>query len=315
MVRALDGAGHDVVALGVGGHRRFAGAVRSVRIRPSNSGTLVATEVAAGPWSGLAPGLLAFWHNDKLIRALRVEHQRAPLDAVVERLTPFSYGIEAICNKLEIPHVFEVRPPAPWQAWSGLDTEMQRAARAVHDFAVRRTRMLFAAGDALAAEYRAVTSVPVRALPAGQPTLPAARPTLRGPKVVGLAGPLNALADLPLVAAAAELLPAGIRVAAPAGRRFDAGLLMPASRPDRNPARLAGYIAAGLPVVVSRGSLGDRLLPYDRKAVYDVDDPHSLAAAMVRAAGLPIRESPTPLDRWMLDAEVISEGLEHLRRG
>lgn len=316
---ALAAAGHEVIALCMGGEGRLPGVSRTVRLQPSNAGRLVADHVAAGGWEALAAPLEIFWNNDKLIRALRIEHQRAPLDAVVERMTPFTFAMQALCAKLEVRHVFEVRPPAVWDVWTRLGPEGGRLAHAVHLFAARRTDMIFAASEDLAAEYRDITPVPVRTL-AGQHR-PAARARRRGGRrfTVGVSGPLNRFADLPLLRSAAEHLPEQVAVSVRERDLvdFDAGLILPASRPDGNAARLSRYIAAGIPVVVSAGSLGDRLLPASRKAVYEVDDPRSLAAAMIAVSRLP--EPPSGVDEgapspWDIDAALIVEGLAQLAR-
>ena len=321
---ALARAGHEVVVFCVNGDGTLPGR-KKVKIRPIRGTTELRDFLRVRERFALGKELWSLMLNPAIVQAIRSEHERAPFDGIIERLALWGYGAGTLSRLLGIPHVLEVNSPILWEQAAYRELLLEVAAGAVHDHLARQTDAIFTVSEALAEDYRRLTGVPVSVLPNGvdverfNPAVRAQpRPRWARGFVAGFIGTMKPFHDLETVAAAAELLPPGVRVvmigsgpgvarlaetpAALAGKLllpgpvlhdevpgvlgwFDLGLVPATSgHPYLSPLKLPEYLAVGLPVVVAAGSQADQLVEEPAKAVYESGDRESLAAAIIAIA-------------------------------
>ncbi|HLQ60801.1 MAG TPA: glycosyltransferase [Candidatus Acidoferrales bacterium] len=219
LLRAFQRAGHRVTAILALGEGPVPGADHVVRLRPSEAADRLRVALTDGGRATLARELWAALLNPALEAALEAEHRRERLDAVLERLSLWSFAAPFFCRRNGIPHALEVNSHLPSEQVRHREHELVDAFTAVHDLTVAQAGVLFCVSRPLADRYRELTSAPVEVLPNGA-DVDRFRPGLRCPVrpawaegfVAGFIGGLRPWHDLDTVAAAAGLLPEGARV-------------------------------------------------------------------------------------------------------
>ncbi len=322
LLRAFQRAGHRVTAILARGVGEVPAAERVVRLQPPEGADRLRAALAEREQGVMGRELWAALLNPELEAVLQSEHRRERLQAVLERLSLWSFAVPFFCRRQRIPHALEVNSHLPTEQVRHREHRLVEAFTAIHDLTVANAGRLFCVSQPLAERYRQLTIAPVEVLPNGadvqrfEPGLRTQpRPEWAGGFVAGFIGGLRPWHDLDTVAAAAEKLPAGVRVvmygggsgrerlqhspAARAGRLrlpgtvpvaeapglmgwFSAGLVC--NEPGElyfSPLKLRDYLASGLPVLVPAGSEGDQLVPAELKSTYRSGDPESLAAAIL----------------------------------
>jgi len=219
LLRAFAAAGHDVVAFLAAGEGEVEGASGVVRLRTGQAAQDLRSFHADEGHAVAAREIGSLISAARTAEALRAEHARRPFDAVIERLSLWTFGAASEARRLGIPHVLEVNSPVIWEQLTHRRLELVPAAEAAHAFVMAHTDRVFAVSEALALEYSQLTAAPVTSLPNGvdierfQPGLQVApRPAWAEGFVVGFVGTMKAFHDLDTVAEAAGLLPAGVRI-------------------------------------------------------------------------------------------------------
>lgn len=311
-LRALERAGHDLAFFGVGEGGVVPGAWRVVRQRAGNGPKELRdhyenTDSAA---EGLEVWSLSV--NHRLGRTLEEERLRAPLDGVIERLSPWTYAAATFCSQRRVPYILEVTTPPVWQRWRDWDAELESAAQAVHAFTASLARLIVVQSEAMVAAYQTLSNAPVVVLSDLRGGRQGPRPAWARGFTLVTSGPPRPFDDLKTIEIAARLLPDGVffeRLSGSDGLAWADAALVPATLGQ--PVDLAPYLAAGLPLVVPAGSPAAKL-PYGNvRALYSAGDPASLAAAMV-AIRDEVRRLPRPrrLSRPAQLAELVTRVLE-----
>ena len=215
---ALARAGHEVVVFCVNGEGSLAGR-KKVKIRPVRGSTELRDFLRRRERFSLGKEIWSLMLNPAIVAAIRTEHERAPFDGIIERLALWGYGAGTLSRLLGIPHVTEVNSPIMWEQAAYRELLLAEAAEVVHDYLAQQTDAVFTVSEALAREYRKVTSAPVNVLPNGvdverfNPTVRShPRPRWAKGFVAGFIGTMKPFHDLETVAAAAEILPRGMSV-------------------------------------------------------------------------------------------------------
>lgn len=219
LVRALAAAGIEVDAYCVKGEGDVPGATRTHRLRPVAGATELRAHAAGGPLEQAGKELWSALLNAALVRDLRSAHAARPYDAVLERLSAWSFALPALCRELGLPHLLEVNARVIWEQGRHFGIALEEGAQAAHDYLVASTDHVFTVSEELASQYRQLTAAPVSVLPNGVDTelfaperrLEPRPPWARG-FVAGFVGTLKPFHDLEALASAALLLPDGFCV-------------------------------------------------------------------------------------------------------
>lgn len=321
---ALARAGHEVVVFCANGTGILPGR-KKVKVGPIRGTAELRDFLRVRGRFALGKEIWSLMLNPAIVQAIRAEHERAPFDGIIERLALWGYGAGTVARLFDVPHVLEVNSPILWEQAAYRDLLLTGVAGAVHDYLASQTDAIFTVSEALAEDYRRLTRVPVEVVPNGvdvdrfSPAVRAdPRPAWARGFVAGFIGTMKPFHDLETVAAAAELLPRGMRVvmigsgpgtarlaespAAAAGKLllpgpvlhddvpgvlgwFDVGLV-PATLGHAylSPLKLPEYLAMGKPVIVARDSQADQLVDPPAKSVYESGDARALASAIVAVA-------------------------------